>query len=348
MIEPSKKIIYQLFLSIILLFVFNTIEAQNSSTDSLMHKFETIRKQLFYKNFDTTYIKSYSHKLNIHLLADNKFSFFQVNDKNLGTNLYYRPELGISLGGGLAYKWFAFNLTFSSWTEEKSEITSSDLFDFQIRMHSSKQYIEATLQYYYGYKLSAVSSHYSNISDEFKAREDMRSIHLNLQYLFAFNYSKFSLKAPFIFNETQQKSAGSVVTGAAFTMYVFDADSSIVPNSISDSFDSKLQLRDFNSVGISVNLGYMYSFVAKKQFFYTIGIIPGLDLNTGDYFVNSRLTMDPNLSFRVKLMNSLGYNGDKIYTGIQFIGNAFSVRLDKKLKANIGYGKLGFIFGYRF
>jgi hypothetical protein len=45
-------------------------------------------------------------------------------------------------------------------------------------------------------------------------RDDIRSISTVLQYLFAFDYDKFSLKAPFIQNEIQRKSAGSLLIGS--------------------------------------------------------------------------------------------------------------------------------------
>lgn len=342
-----KGIKYYLLIFCCILAFYN-INAQNTTSDSLMNKVEKISYQLFYRDFDTTFIKSYDNKINVHLLAGNKYSFFQVRDGINQSQLYYRPQLGLTFGAGISHKWFSFDLSFSSWINEETELLNSDMLDFQGRLFSGKQYIEATLQYYYGYKLSSISSYYDNIQSDFKAREDMRSIHINLQYLFAFNYTKFSIKAPYVFNQVQEKSAGSPVAGAAFTLYVVDADSTIVPNNIESEFEAELHLRDFNNIGISVNFGYMYTFVVKKSFYYNIGFIPGLDLNKGDYYTDKRNRMSPNFSFRARFMNALGYSGPKYYAGTYFIGNAFSARIDRKLKANIGYTKVGIVLGYRF
>lgn len=341
------KFFYTISVTIVFLFFSSGMKGQSKS-DSIFQTIEQLGKEYFYRSMDTNYIKSYDHKLNIHLLASNKFNFFQIRDKGTSSQLFYRPETGLIFGAGITHKWFSLDISFSSGIKENTALTSSDFLDFQGRVFGRKQFIEATLQYYYGYNLSSISSYYEETSEDFKARDDMRSIHINLQYLFVFNFTKFSIKAPYVYSQAQRKSAGSPVAGAAFTMYVFDADSSIVPESIGMNFDEDLHLRDLNNIGITLNFGYMHSFVVFKRLYYNIGLIPGLDLNKGDFLTTERHKMDPNLSFRVKVMNSFGYNGPKFYMGAQFIGNVFSARLSKNSQANIGYTKISVVSGYRF
>jgi hypothetical protein len=166
--------------------------------------------------------------------------------------------------------------------------------------------------------------------------------------MYSFNYTKFSLKAPFVFNEVQQKSAGSAIIGASFSMFVMDADSSIVPPEISTYFDPDLHLLDLNVLSVAVSLGYMYSFVFKEQFFLTISLIPGININSGDYFTKARNTIFPNFNLKLNTMNAIGYNGRKFFAGFNFLADGFFSRIDKKLTTEIGHGKSSFFVGYRF
>jgi hypothetical protein len=92
----------------------------------------------------------------------------------------------------------------------------------------------------------------------------------------------------------------------------------------------------------------MYSFVYKKQLFLTVGLIPGLVLNFGDYLADAREPFNPNVSFRINTMNSIGYNGRDLFGGFQYIGDIFDVRIEKKLRTTIGFGRVGIFIGYRF
>jgi len=203
-----------------------TTNAQILLADSLTHKVEEIGNWLLYRNHDTNYIQNYSDKVALKLILLNKYNYFKVKDQINHTSLHYRPVRDLSLGVGVSHKWFAFDLTFSLGLRNNSDFEDSKAFDFQGRIFSSKQYISTTLQYYYGYKLSGSSGFDQPISETPKNREDIRTINFGIQYLYAFNYDKFSLKAPFVFNEVQRKSAGSFIGGAGFNIYIMDADSS--------------------------------------------------------------------------------------------------------------------------
>ena len=166
--------------------------------------------------------------------------------------------------------------------------------------------------------------------------------------MFATNYTKFSLKAPFVQNEGQRKSAGSPIVGASFNIFVMDADSSIVPNEVSEYFNPDLYLTDLNILSASVSLGYMYSIVYKKRFFLTLSLIPGLNISAGDYHTDERNYYSPRINIKLNSMNAIGYNSMKFFTGFQFLADAYFSRLDKKLLTEIGHGKLSFFVGYRF
>ena len=346
MIKESvkSKTKYKLILLLIAIFLIPFSGKGQIQPDSIMEKIEKVGIYLLYRNHDTTYIKSYADKIGLKLVAVNKFNYFTLIDRLNKTKLRYRPELGVNLGLGVAYKWFAFDLVFNFGIREKKYFTNEDFFDFQGKIFSSKQYIEATMQYYYGYQIDNISG----ISEAAKVRKDIRTINFGLQYLHAFNYDKFSIKAPFILNDLQRKSAGSIIGGLGFSLNIMDADSSVIPPELSNDFNDELHLKDLNSINLTANIGYMYSFVYKEHFFLTLGLIPGLTISFGDYWTNARQRLKINFSYNIKTMNAIGYNGEKIYGGFQLVSDALYIKIDKKNYTQTAHGKLSLFIGYRF
>lgn len=332
----------------LLLFVLLPGNAKSQEIDTTKKGLEYIGYYLLYRNHDTSYIKSYSEKISVKLVAINKYNYFKARDRINNTTLKYIPVRDVSLGIGISHNWFALDLTFAMGLKNKSEFENTRSIDFQSSMFSSKQYITFTIQYYQAYQLNSLKGVDAFLSEEVKRREDIRTINLGIQYMFATNYTKFSIKAPFVQNEGQRKSAGSPIIGASFNMFVMDADSSIIPNEVSDVFEANLHLTDLNILSASVSFGYMYSFVYKKRFFITLSLIPGLNVNGGDYYTNSRNYSPLNIHLKLNSRNAIGYNSTKFFAGFQFFSDAYFASLEKKMTAEIGHGKISLFVGYRF
>ena len=322
--------------------------ANGQQADTTKKGIEYISHFLLYRNHDTSYIKSYSEKVSVKIVAINKYNYFRVRDRVNNTSIKYTPVRDVSLGLGVAYKWIALDITFALGLNNRTEFENTRSFDFQGSMFSSKQYITFTLQYYQAYELNKMKGVNITLSEDLKRREDIRTINFGLQYMYAVNYTKFSIKAPFVQNEGQRKSAGSPIIGASFNMFVINADSSIVPNEVSGYFEPDLHLVDLNILSVSLSFGYMYSFVLKKRFFLTLSLIPGLNINAGDYYTDNRNFNSPSINLKLNSLNAIGYNSSRFFTGFQFLADAYFTRLEKKLSAEIGHGKLSFFIGYRF
>jgi len=323
-------------------------KGQGINADSLEIKIQKFSDYILYRNHDTTYIKSYADLLALKLVAANKFNYFQIHDRNNETKLTYRPEYGVNLGFGMAYKWFSMDITFDVGIREDQNLENREFFDIQTRAYSSKRLIEAYIQYYYGYELTRTDGVDQNLLSDNNSREDIRTISFGLQYLFALNYDKFSLNAPFVLNEKQRKSAGSPIFGASLVMFTMNADSSIVPTSMKPYFDEKLHMVDLGLISFAVNFGYMYTFVWKKHIFLTLGLIPGLNFNFGDTKAQEREFLKWGISYKVKTMNAIGYNSSRFFGGIHIVGDVNNVNLKNKLSTQFSNGSVKFFAGYRF
>jgi hypothetical protein len=338
-----KPIITATLLSITICYGY----CQAIPADSIISSVEQFAKDIIHQDQDTNYIKSYIDKLSVKLLVLNKFNTFQLTDKYLGNMIRFRPDLGVNFGIGFAYKWLALDFSANFGLQEK-QIDNTRYRDLQVKAFTSRQYLRARYQYYSGYKIDYVRGFDLDLTDGDDKRPDIRTIQLGLQYLYAFNYGKFSLRAPFVQNERQRKSAGSMLIGGGFHLYNLDADSSLIATGMEPYFNELMHLSQLNILTLSINLGYMYTFVLFKRYFITLGLIPGIGLSGGDYRMVYREPVQSSLTYRIKTMSAIGYNGKKFFIGIQGIGGYYPLRIDKKLIAYISEGRASFFIGYRF
>jgi hypothetical protein len=322
--------------------------AQHTDTNTVI---DQIASYLLYRNHDTNYIKNYGDELALKFLATNKFNYFRIRDRETKNALRYRPTRDVSLGFGVAYKWFALDIAFALGLRNNSQIEDAGAFDFQGRLYSSKQLITFNLQYYSGYRLANTSGIEIDVPAEEELRSDIRTINFAAEYLYALNYTKFSMKAPFVFNEIQRKSAGSPILGATFGFFNMNADSTIIPGSLVNQFQPAAQMRDLSLINAAVNAGYMYTFVYKTNFFLSIGLIPGLNFNFGDFYNEStaeRQFVPLNAHFKINSLNAIGYNGRRIFGGASFTIDATFARLAPRLTEITGRGLISLFVGYRF
>lgn len=327
-----------------ILICVQVVQAQTTA-DSLIVKTEEFIQDILYQSHDTSYIENYSNELSLKLLGVFKYTGFNVFDKETRIGFSYRPDRQINLGFGIAYRWFAIDLAFNVGIREEN-VQDSDFLDFQGRIFSRKQYFEATYQYYYGYQLHKVKGIDVPPSTFEEFRDDIRTIKISLQYLYSFNYGKFSLQAPFVSNEVQKKSQGSFLGGFHFSQYTLDSDSSIVPLA-QNQIDPNAQVNDLNVSTLGVYGGYMYSLVWRK-FYVTASIIPSLNVNFGDYRVTQRERIQKPLSVGYRTMNAIGYNSRRFYMGLQLTLNNNRVAVGNSSRIGYRHGNAKYFFGWRF
>jgi hypothetical protein len=304
-------------------------------------------EQWFTRQLDSTYIETYTNELSVRGIAVSKLNYFQIRDRNTEAFVRYQPEAKVSAGLGITYRWFSLDVTIKVGIPQDN-LESSKAFDFQARVFGLKQYVELAYKYYFGYRINNTSGLTILIPDSLLRRDDIRTSYINLEYMYAFNYGKFSFKAPFFYNELQKKNAGSFVAGAGFVSYVLDGDSSILPGEAWPDFNPELTFKSLNLASLRVQFGYMYSLVIGRSFYITLGLIPGVALSAGDYRVDKRELIGLFPSFNIKTMNSIGYNARRIYAGVQFEGDLSRARIDKKAVTGIAHVKGRLFIGYRF
>jgi len=334
-------------LAIFFLLVLSTAFGQES--DSSKFKVEDILDFMLKSNQDTAYIENLNEEISVRLLSVAKYNYFTLSGSSSSRNISYRPDNRANFGLGITYKIFSIDLAFNVGLSQNR--TAEDLFqntqyfDFTGSIFTSRHYAEVSYRYYFGHYL--FSENQVPVNSESRARDDIRASFVGLEYLTAINFRKFSFKAPFVNNEIQRKSAGSVILGATFGTSSVDADSAMIPPEAKSDFGAQANLESFYLYSILLNGGYMYSFV-KKGFYVTLSLIPGIAVVAGDFSMGQRTPAPLRLSGKFKTMNAVGYSARRWYGGIQITADIFGTRLAEGLGVQIVRAKGKIFVGYRF
>ena len=215
----------------LLLGLGHNMSAQESDTS----KFDVSKALQFVleSRQDTSYIKNLTDELSVRILSIAKYNYFKIRDRGEGTNIVYRPDNRLNFGIGATYKIFsldvAFNVGLTQNRNEEDQFRNSKYFDFVGSVFTSRHFVEVSYRYYFGHYLGRSLGLSNEILSSSRPRGDIRAAFFGLEYLNALNFKKFSFKAPFVHNEIQKRSAGSVVLGASFGTSSVDADSSMIP-----------------------------------------------------------------------------------------------------------------------
>ncbi len=228
------------------------------------------------------YIKTYPYSSTIRGFIGGKANRLSLEDK-IGTgNLNYKVAIAPRLGAGIAYRWFSISSSlFKLGEPDETERGVTDQIDFQWNFYLRSFTIDMRLQRYKGYFLenSNAINNWENLKEGLYKRTDLITSSLGGNIIYNFNHRKYSPKAVFSQTERQIKSAGSFSLGLRLSALVVEADSSIIPNQISYTFENfDIDQLSFNDIG--VGLGYGYTFVNGKWF---------LNIGAIGYLVNQEL-----------------------------------------------------------
>lgn len=156
----------------------------------------------------------------------------------------------------------------------------------------------------------------------------------------------FSYRAYESQTERQIKSAGSFIPSIS---YYFNNVITNNPN------NSDITLQNINSWDVLIQAGYMYNLVIDKKWFSTIGVHPGIGINSStNYYFNSQdnseiksnnpVAYNYNFDFNF----SLGYNHKNLFSGLK--ANYKNFQYDDTLKTEVlsTNFNVGIYVGYRF
>jgi hypothetical protein len=270
---------------------------------------------------DNGYYITYPDKLLLRLYLSQKFAPFTISATGNDRDLNYKTNSKLALGIGATYQNLTLNLSygFSFLNKDKGQGTTKGL-DFQFHLFPHKLAIDLLGTFRRGYYLDPKDNNGLNLATYYKRPDFKRDI-IGLAVFNVPNADKFSYRAALTQKERQTKSAGSLLYGGEAYYGTIKADSSFVPDLVTNNFPQS-GVNKINFFSIGPGIGYAYTLVLNANFFITGSVVGGVDINfsteerPGDK--HNKVKVLPSGVYK----GAIGYNGSKWSISGNIIGNA--------------------------
>ncbi|MCX6249871.1 MAG: DUF4421 family protein [Bacteroidetes bacterium] len=292
-----------------LIFLFFTVKFSGAQSD-------TVAKQLPSVTFDSTCLADYTNLLTTRLFLLFQNASLLINPAtDQISKIVYRPNANVRIGIAGFWKWFGLGLSIDNpfYNTDRGAYGKTTSLDLRINVYGRFIAGELFFQKYKGFYISSPErkdeTHYIIPS--------MQTLSLGLSGYWVYNFRRFSIRAAFIQNERQKKSAGSFVVRPAFLYYQISSDNGIIPAAIIDAYHIPLEnlitSGKFYSVGLSP--GYVYTLVFLKNLYLTAAVFPGVAAQFSSFSHIGIVHSDFGFNFQLSGRFAFGYNSDKWFLG---------------------------------
>jgi hypothetical protein len=271
---------------------------------------------------DSSYVQNNPRDLILRVYASQKYSDQTLVDRGENTSLRYRPSNGYAVGLGFNYKFLGVNIgtVFPFAQPDINRYGTTKYLDLQ-----SHLYLRAfTVDFYTGYYKGLYLSNSAEVLNsqtggtKFYTRGDIATYSGGFGVYANLNPTKYSVRAPFLQNEWQMKSAGQPMLGFESYWVESRADSSFVPSDLANrNFFDGTNFNKWRFFSMNITGGYAYTFVISGRFFVTAGLNGSLGI--GEYQLSlvegpKMNRIFPNFSLNQKV--GIGYHFDNMFVGL--------------------------------
>ncbi|HTX89298.1 MAG TPA: DUF4421 family protein [Bacteroidales bacterium] len=292
---------------LLLLFAFLPARPQPSvATDSVVPR------------IDSNYIADYTNLLTARLyLLDENSSFVFIKEAN--HQIVYKPNVNFRIGIAGFYKWFGLGVSVKSPLLERntSKYGTTSSLDLRINAYGNQFAGELFFQSYKGFYISTPVAE----DGSFYKVPSMMLWSAGATGYWILNYHRFSIRAAFIQNERQKKSAGSLIISPFFYYYSIQSPGGILPQELINDYQIRnyeiLTSGDFYAFGLAP--GYTYSFIFLKYFYINAALSPGVYWQHASYNTLAAPNTTLDISFFLNGRLAAGYNNGKWFIGLSVI-----------------------------
>jgi hypothetical protein len=280
---------------------------------------DTEIKKLSPGNYDSAYIADYTQVVTTRLFLLFQNASLLINpagDKI--SKIVYRPNVNVRIGIAAFWKWFGLGLSIDNpfYKTDRDAYGKTTTLDLRVNAYGRFFAGELFFQQYRSFYISSPErqdgTHY--------VIPDMKTLSVGLSGYWIYNARRFSIRAAFIQNERQKKSAGSLMVRPAVLYYLITSDRGIIPEEIAQLYNipsaNLITEGEFYSLGIAP--GYAYTFVFLKNFYLMAAVFPGIAVQFSSFSNTHDVYSDFEFAFQLSGRFALGYNSDKWFLGGSF------------------------------
>ncbi|PZR38132.1 MAG: hypothetical protein DI538_10395 [Azospira oryzae] len=226
-----------------------------------------------------------------------------------------------------------------------SRYGKSEVKDLQVSAVSRRFLADAYWQKYTGFYYTYPGLNIK-ADQPFPQRPDIAARNFGASFGYVFNHRNFSMRSAYTFLDQQLKSNGSALLGFIVSSFDIRGDSAITPVKLrQNNAQSSIDEIRFTSLGIAP--GYSYNLV-YKNFFVNATLL----LGPAHYWIRyHQVTANTRNDIEINLYTSgrfaLGYNGNRVFSGLSYTWQARSVAFENLSFTN-SINTLRFDLGFRF
>ena len=270
---------------------------------------------------DTSYVQNNQNDLIIRAFASQKYSAQTIIDREEHTSLAYQPSNGYVVGLGFNYKFLGVNIgtIFPFAQPDINRYGKTKYLDLQSHLYLRSFTVDFYTGYYRGQYLANSEQVLNPLptGTAYYTRGDIATYSGGFGVYTNLNPTKYSVRAPFLQNEWQKRSAGQPMLGFELYWVASSADSSFIPTQmINPNFFDRVNFNKWRFYSLNITGGYAYTLVIHRRFFVMAGINGSVGL--GEYelspVVGAKMNrIYPNFTLNQKF--GLGYQFDKLFVG---------------------------------
>lgn len=309
---------------------------------------------------ENLYYTSHTDKFLLKFMNAIKYTKLDIKNTNNNQSLKLNPSGSLDLGLAFNYKWLGLGFTVGLPSGEVSDSTKGKTkrFDTQLSIYSKRFVIDAFYQKYKGFHMTNASEF--TVSDTTKGANDfatsailpqlpnMNSFSFGASAYYILNHKKLSYRAAYVRNETQNRSAGSLLFGPFLSIDGASTENGFVPDSLPLSVKDSFDISFYRSTSYGLAIGYTYSVVISKNIYMNFSMIPGLgikDIKTELNGVERNSKKGATIRFAYRF--AAGYEHKSFLLGLIFQGSVGSIPIDN-FQFSPGLGMINLYVGKRF
>ncbi|MCX6280970.1 MAG: DUF4421 family protein [Bacteroidetes bacterium] len=272
------------------------------------------RDTLSIPDIDSNYIQDYTGWLTTRLYLLYQNASFRVST-NETDNIIYKPNTNIKIGIAGIYKWFGIGLTINNpfYTFRESVYGKTTAIDLRVNAFGRAVAGELFIQNFHGFYIRNIHPAY----EKYYLLPDMNLFSIGAYGYWVYNSRRFSLRAAFIQNEKQLKSAGSFMVRPGFSFFEMTSDTGIIPGNIISTYklakDEVVKSGRFYSFSLAP--GYTYTLVFLKNIYINAAVFPGVSFITYSYETRNKTIVHEDFVFQLGLRLAAGFNAKRWYLG---------------------------------
>lgn len=293
---------------------------------------------------DTVYISPNLYNFTIMPQYSSYYEYYRFSSKEKEQSITLRPESQNKIGLYLGWRWIFLGYSVDIGGGNPQT-------DINLSFYTSKLGIDLFYRKRNeGYKIKRLDGFGENGGDleDYIAKFDGLSVEqqgVNLYYVF--NNQKFSYPAAYSQSTNQRISAGSFILGVSYNEQSFTFDHTKFDIRIQENLLPELKFNTVKYKDFSINFGYSYNWVFKKDWLANISFTPAVGYkNTSLRLTNSKDFLS-SINFDLITRAAIVYNNSKYYAGASLVSHTYSYNKSSLSILN-GFGVINVYVGFNF